>query len=79
LATMYATACPVASFVMLVHNIIELNFLPKITFSYIQRSVADNDYNIGPWLKIAELLSIGAVITNCLLLINYREQFQVTF
>lgn len=68
LATLYACACPIVAFIVMVHNLVDMNFDIWTRYTCIRRPIATTSTNIGPWLKLVEFMAIFAVITNCLLL-----------
>ena len=68
LATLYACACPIATIVVILHNIIDMRMDLFINYSCIRRRLAETATNIGPWMNITEFMATVAVISNCLLL-----------
>eukprot|EP00347_Sterkiella_histriomuscorum_P016772 403351910 len=68
LATLYACACPIVGFIVMIHNLIDIRWDLWTLYTCIRRPIAQCRENIGPWLQLAEFMAIVAVISNCLLL-----------
>ena len=68
LATLYSCACPIATLIVLVHNLVDVNVDLKLRYMVTRRPIQQMATNIGPWLSIAHFMAVVAVISNCLLL-----------
>lgn len=68
LAVLYACACPIVSFIVIIHNIFDMKYDLRMLYTCLRRPIMQVRTNIGPWLLIAEFMAIFAVISNCLLL-----------
>lgn len=68
LATLYSCACPIIPIIVMVHNVIDINFSLFLSYTTVRRPIAQLSTNIGPWLTIAEFMALAAVLSNCLLL-----------
>lgn len=65
---LFAVACPLASLIAITMNIIEI-FLRLYSYLHIySRPLGKRAKNIGPWMGIAQFISLLAVITNLMLL-----------
>ncbi|CDW83357.1 anoctamin-like protein [Stylonychia lemnae] len=68
LATLYACACPIVTFYVMLHNIFDIRLDLWCQHTCIRRPVMQVRQDIGPWLAIVEFMALLAVITNSLLL-----------
>lgn len=68
LAILYACACPLACFFVMIYNLFDIKFDLKTKYIAVRRPLANVRANIGPWLFLAEFMAIAAVISNCMLL-----------
>ena len=67
-ATLYAAACPLATFIAFLHNIADVNLDVKAKCDVICRKPATTRVGLGPWIEILEIMAFATVITNALLL-----------
>jgi hypothetical protein len=67
-ATLYAAACPLATFIAFLHNIADVNLDLKAKCDLIRRKPATTRVGLGPWIEILEILAFCTVVTNALLL-----------
>lgn len=83
LATMFAAVCPIISFIIFVHTLVEIKIDLYSLFRFHQRPLQEERAGIGPWYTIAEFISVITVITNCLLVYlsqtNLLKVFQNDF
>lgn len=68
LATLYSCACPIASLIVMVHNVVDINFDLFVNYATTRRPLPKVSTNIGPWLSIAGFMALATVISNCVLL-----------
>lgn len=67
-ATLYAAACPLATFIAFIHNIVDVNLDLKVRCDYMMRQPATTRVGLGPWVEILEIMAFTTVVTNALLL-----------
>jgi len=67
-ATLYAAACPLATFIAFLHNIVDVNLDLKAKCDYMTRKAATTRVGMGPWIEILEIMAFTTVVTNALLL-----------
>lgn len=68
LATLYCCACPIIPIIVMVFNIVDMNYGLFISCTAARRPLAEMATNIDPWLSIAEFMALAAVLSNSLLL-----------
>ena len=68
LATLYSCACPIASIIVMIHHIVDINMDLYVNYTTTRRPLVKTASNIGPWLSIAEFMALATVISNCVLL-----------
>lgn len=79
LATLYAAACPVVTFLVMLHTVGSIKCDLWLRYTLTRRPLQEVRSNIGPWIKIAEFMAIITVITNCLLLYYASPRFKTFF
>ena len=79
LATLYAAACPIAAFIILLHTVFFMKAKLYVMYMCIRRQLPETKQNIGPWLSIANFMAIMTVISNTFLLYFSSNRFRSLF